>query len=833
MYTREEVLKETLEYFNGDSLAADVWIKKYALRDRDGNLLEKTPKDMHKRIADEIVRIENKYPNPLTYDEVMGVLDGFKYIIPQGSPMFGIGNNHQIVSLSNCFVIGSENNEDSYGSIMKIDEQQVQISKRRGGVGHDLSHIRPNGSTVKNSALTSTGIVPFMERYSNSIREVGQKNRRGALMLTISVLHPEAENFIDAKLELGKVTGANISVKLTDEFMRCVIDGKPFKQQFPIHSDNPSVVKYIDAKKLWDKIIHNAWKSAEPGILFWDTVIRESIPDCYKDFGFETTSCNPCAELPLSIGDSCRLTAINLYSYVENPFTDSAKFNFDLFKKHVNIAQRIMDDIVDLEIEKIDSIISKVESDPESDITKATELSLWQKIREMAIKGRRTGLGITAEGDMLAALGMRYASEESIEFSSYIHKTIALEAYRSSMNMSKERGSFPVENYMLEVDNPFINRIKDADPELYNDMRRYGRRNIALLTIAPTGSLSILSQTTSGIEPAFMISYKRRRKINPFEDGVKVSFVDEVGDSWEEYHVFHPKFETWLSVNGFDVNEVKSYDDNRLRDIIKQSPYHLATSNDIDWLSKVRMQGEVQKWVDHSISVTVNVPKETTEQLVSDIYKTAWEVGCKGMTIYRDGSRSGVLISNDETPKFTENNAPKRPKYLDADVVRFQNNYEKWVAIVGKLDGRPYEIFTGRAEQLLPIMVESGKILRTKNKGQRGKYDFIYKDKDGREVVVEYLSKTFNEEYWNYAKLISGILRHGMPIHYVIELIQNLNLSDDNINTWKNGVVRALKTYVKDGTKIKKGCPECGAEDSLVYQDGCLTCKSCGYSKCG
>ncbi|MBK9291632.1 MAG: adenosylcobalamin-dependent ribonucleoside-diphosphate reductase [Bacteroidetes bacterium] len=841
-YTHEEVLRAATEYFKGDVLAANVWMNKYALKDSLGNLYELTPDDMHRRLAAEIHRIEKKYSNPMSEDEIFEVLKDFRYIVPQGSPMAGIGNDFQVSSLSNCFVIGNDGPSDSYGGIMKIDQEQVQLMKRRGGVGHDLSHIRPTGSPVKNSALTSTGVVPFMERYSNSTREVAQDGRRGALMLTISVKHPDAERFIDAKMEAGKVTGANVSVRITDEFMWAVVENKPFRQQYPIDSDNPMFVQDIDARKLWNKIIHNAWASAEPGILFWDTVIRESIPDCYADLGFRTLSTNPCGEIPLCAYDSCRLLAINLYSYVEKPFTPEASFNAELFAKHARIAQRIMDDIVDLEVEKVDAIIQKILDDPESLEVKGVELRLWENIRKKALQGRRTGIGITAEGDMLAALGLRYGSPEAISFSTEVHKLLALEVYRSSVDMAEERGAFEIYDAQREKDNPFIRRIAESAPKLYEKMTRVGRRNISMLTIAPTGSVSILTQTTSGIEPVFMVSYKRRRKVNPNDRNVTVSFVDEVGDSWEEYNVFHPRFETWLEVNGYDVNAVKSYPDDKLKAIIAKSPYYKATSNDIDWVSKVKMQGDIQKWVDHSISVTVNVPSDVTEELVSKIYQTAWESGCKGMTIYRDGSRSGVLISNDDKKKkkedeteFRETNAPPRPKRLEADVVRFQNNYEKWIAVVGKLNGRPYEIFTGKADDFyLPPWVETGWVIREKNKGEKARYDFQFEDKQGYKVTIEGLSRSFNKEFWNYAKLISGILRHGMPLPYVIELVENLTLDTDNINTWKNGVVRALKRYIPDGTRAEgKLCPECNDTDSLVYQDGCLTCKSCGYSKCG
>lgn len=841
VYRHDEVLAAATEYFKGDTLAANVWMNKYALKDSDGNLYELTPDDMHQRLASEIARIEKKYPNPATEAEIFEVLKDFKYIVPQGSPMAGIGNNFQVSSLSNCFVIGNDGPSDSYGGIMKIDQEQVQLMKRRGGVGHDLSHIRPTGSPVKNSALTSTGVVPFMERYSNSTREVAQDGRRGALMLSISVKHPDAEKFIDAKMELGKVTGANVSVRITDEFMEAVRDNTTFRQQYPIGSDKPIYVQDIDARKLWDKLIHNAWASAEPGILFWDTIIKESIPDVYADLGFKTLSTNPCGEIPLCAYDSCRLLAINLYSYVDQPFTASASFNVELFSKHARMAQRIMDDIVDLEIEKVDAIIAKIQADPESIEVKGVELRLWQNIRKKALQGRRTGIGITAEGDMLAALGIRYGSAEAISFSTEVHRLLALEVYRSSVDMAEERGAFEVFNAEREKNNPFITRIRESAPRLYDKMSRVGRRNISMLTIAPTGSVSICTQTTSGIEPVFMVSYKRRRKVNPNDRNVTVSFVDEVGDAWEEYNVFHPKFETWLAANGYDVKEVKGFTDARLQEIIALSPYYKATSNDIDWVSKVKMQGDIQKWVDHSISVTVNVPNDVSEELVSDIYRTAWESGCKGMTIYRDGSRSGVLVSADDKKSqdasgddFKETTAPQRPRRIEADVVRFQNNYEKWMAVVGKINGKPYEIFTGKADDFfLPPWVENGWVIREKNKNEKARYDFQFEDKQGYKVTIEGLSRSFNKEYWNYAKLISGILRHGMPLPYAIELVQNLTLDEDSINTWKNGVVRALKRYIPDGTQAEgKLCPECGDTKSLVYQDGCLTCKSCGYSKC-
>ena len=839
-YSVEEVQAEATKYFNGDLMVANVWINKYALRDGNGNLYELTPDDMHKRLSKEFARIEQKYPNPLSEAQINQLLKNFQYIVPQGSPMFGIGNPFQIASLSNCFVIGNGSNSDSYGSIMKIDEEQVQLMKRRGGVGHDLSHIRPEGSLVHNSALTSTGIVPFMERYSNSTREVAQGGRRGALMLSISVKHPDAEKFIDAKLEQGKITGANVSVKLDDEFMKCVKSGAPYIQQYPIYTHNPLVRKEIDAKKLWNKIIHNAWKAAEPGVLFWDTILKESIPDCYAEYGFETVSTNPCGEIPLCPYDSCRLIAINLYSYVEHPFTANATFNFEKFKKHVGIAQRLMDDLIDMEMEKIDMILDKIHHDPESEHIKRVEEELWTKIKEKSSKGRRTGLGITAEGDMLAALGIRYGSEEAINFSTEVHKQLALAAYRSSVEMAKERGKFSIYNSSKESYNPFIRRIREADPELYQDMCTYGRRNIALLTVAPTGSVSMCTQTTSGIEPVFMIAYTRRRKVNPNDKNARVDFVDKNGDSFEEYQVLHPKFAIWAQLNGYDVEKLKAMKSDELNKIIEKSPYYKATAHDIDWTMKVRLQGAVQKWVDHSISVTVNVPENVSESVVSDVYKTAWECGCKGMTIYREGSRDGVLISESEKKKSHANSAsfgealvPKRPEQLEADVIRFRNKEEEWIAVVGLLDGRPYEIFTGKADAFyLHPAIKKGWVKRVKHGNEPARYDFTFIDKQGYEGIVCGLSRMFNEEYWNYAKLISGVLRYGMPLPNVVNLISKLHFDDDNIMTWKNGVTRALKNYIKDGTKVKQACPECGQE-SLVYKDGCVTCVNCGHSKCG
>lgn len=837
-YTHEEVLEAATEYFKGDTLAAGVWMNKYALKNSEGEIFEKTPDQMHRRIASEIARVEKKYPNPLSEETIYELLKEFKYIIPAGSPMAGIGNNLQVSSLSNCFVIGNEGNSDSYGGIMKIDQEQVQLMKRRGGVGHDLSHIRPSGSKVKNSALTSTGIVPFMERYSNSTREVAQDGRRGALMLSISVKHPDTENFIDAKMEQGKVTGANVSVKIDDEFMMALKENKPYRQQYPIESDHPKVVRETDSKKLWDKIIHNAWSSAEPGVLFWDTVIKESVPDSYADMGFKTVSTNPCGEIPLCPYDSCRLQAINLYSYVDNPFTETASFNKEKFIQHVHYAQRMMDDVIDLEIEKVDAIIAKIDSDPETKEVKRVEKNLWENIKRKTIEGRRTGLGITAEGDMLAALGMRYGSDEAINFSTEIHQLLATEAYRNSVNLAKERGAFPIFNYDREANNPFIQRIGKSSPEVIEQMKEHGRRNIAILTIAPTGSVSICTQTSSGIEPVFLVSYKRRKKVNPNDRNVTVSFVDEIGDSWEEYNVFHPKFLKWLTVKGYDTEEVKNYKDSELQKLIAISPYHQATSNDIDWVAKVKMQGAIQKWVDHSISVTVNLPTDATEELVSDVYQTAWEAGCKGMTIYRDGSRSGVLVSNDANEEnetlFKETQAPTRPKRLQSDILRFQNDYEKWIAVVGLLDGKPYEVFTGKADDFyLPPWVHTGEVIKHKKEGERARYDFQFTDKQGYKVTIEGLSRSFDKTFWNYAKLISGILRHGMPLSQAVDLISNLTFDTESINTWKNGVVRSLKKYIPDGTiAAKNKCPECGVPDGLVYKEGCLTCKHCGYSKC-
>ena len=835
-YTQEEAFQSSLNYFNGDELAARVWVNKYALKDSYGNIFEKNPDDMHRRLAKEISRIENRYPNPLSEDTIFEVLRDFKYIVPQGGSMTGIGNEFQIASLSNCFVIGNEGPSDSYGGVMKIDQEQVQLMKRRGGVGHDLSHIRPKGSPVKNSALTSTGIVPFMERYSNSTREVAQDGRRGALMLSVSINHPDSESFIDAKMTEGKVTGANVSVKIDDEFMRAVINDEEYEQKYPVYSDEPKNRKQINARQLWNKIVHNAWKSAEPGILFWDTIIRESVPDCYADKGYRTVSTNPCGEIPLCPYDSCRLLAINLYSYVQNPFTKGAFFDFPLFKKHVAIAQRIMDDIIDLELEKIDAILDKVHEDPESEEVKGVEIRLWEKIKQKAKEGRRTGVGITAEGDMLAALGLRYGSEEAIDFAVDIQKTLAVEAYRASVHLAKDRGTFKIYDTRREENNPFIKRLREADPDMYAEMVKYGRRNIACLTIAPTGTTSLMTQTTSGIEPVFLPVYKRRRKVNPNDQNVRIDFVDESGDSYEEFIVFHHKFADWMKANGYDTT--KRYTDEEIDELVAQSPYYKATSNDIDWVAKVRMQGQVQKWVDHSISVTVNLPSDVTEELVGNLYIEAWKSGCKGCTVYRDGSRAGVLVSNkDKKQTANPNEMPaKRPMELDADVVRFQNNKEKWIAFIGLYNGRPYEIFTGIADDeegiMLPKAVTSGKIVKHYDAEGNSRYDFQFQNKRGFKTTVEGLSYKFDKEYWNYAKLISGVLRHGMPVHQAVELVASMEFDNENINTWKNGVERALKKYIPNGTEATgEKCENCGSP--VVYQEGCLICKTCGTSKCG
>lgn len=861
-YSFDEAFEASLRYFGGDELAARVWVNKYAMKDSFGNIYEKSPEDMHWRIANEVARMEQKYKNPISAQEIFDLLDHFRYIIPAGSPMTGIGNNYQIASLSNCFVIGLDGDADSYGAILRIDEEQVQLMKRRGGVGHDLSHVRPKGSPVNNSALTSTGLVPFMERYSNSTREVAQDGRRGALMLSVSIKHPDAEAFVDAKMEEGKVTGANVSVKITDSFMEAAVNDRPFVQQFPIDAERPVYKKEISARKLWEKIVHNAWKSAEPGVLFWDTIIRESLPDCYADLGFRTVSTNPCGEIPLCPYDSCRLLSINLYSYVKNPFTEEATFDFDLFRKHALLAQRLMDDIVDLEMEKIDRIMEKIKSDPQNDEVKHAEYHLWEKIKEKSGKGRRTGVGITAEGDMIAAMGLRYGTEEATKFSVEVHKTLALSAYRSSVTMAQERGAFSIFEAERERNNPFVLRIKEADPQLYSDMMKYGRRNIACLTIAPTGTTSLMTQTTSGIEPVFLPVYTRRRKVNPNDTDVHVDYVDEVGDSFEEYIVYHKKFLEWMKINGLDTT--KKYTQAEINDLVKRSPYYKATANDVDWLMKVRMQGAIQKWVDHSISVTVNLPNNVDEALVNKLYVEAWRSGCKGCTIYRDGSRSGVMISVSKKDKKKKNDngretsqdsdlnsseekhehvctppqvVEERPQVLDCDVVRFQNNKEKWVAFVGLLDGYPYEIFTGLQDDdegiVLPKSVTKGKIIKQTNADGTHRYDFQFENKRGYKTTVEGLSEKFNPEYWNYAKLISGVLRYRMPIDHVIHLVGSLQLKDESINTWKNGVERALKKYVTDGTTVSgQTCPICGQE-TLVYQEGCLICTNCGASRCG
>ena len=850
-YTYEEAYEESLNYFGGDELAARVWVNKYAMKDSYGNIYEKSPEHMHWRIANELARMENKYPNPLSAEELFKLLDKFKYIVPQGSPMTGIGNNYQVASLSNCFVIGVEGPGDSYGGIIKMDEEQVQLMKRRGGVGHDLSHIRPKGSPVKNSALTSTGIVPFMERYSNSTREVAQDGRRGALMLSVSIKHPDSESFIDAKMTQGKITGANVSVKLDDEFMTAVTNNQTYTQTYPIDSKNPTTVKEINASQLWEKIVHNAWRSAEPGVLFWDTIIKESVPDCYADLGYKTVSTNPCGEIPLCPYDSCRLLAINLYSYVNNPFTPQASFDFELFKDHVGKAQRIMDDIIDLELEKIEAIIKKIENDPENEEVKRTEYLLGKKIYTKTGQGRRTGVGITAEGDMLAGMNLRYGTEEATDFSELVHKTVALAAYNASADLAKDRGAFEVYDAKREINNPFINRLKEADPALYEKMVKYGRRNIACLTIAPTGTTSLMTQTTSGIEPVFLPVYKRRRKVNPNDVNVRIDFVDETGDAFEEYIVFHHKFVTWMEANGYDPS--KRYSQEEIDELVAKSPYYKATSNDVDWLMKVKMQGRIQKWVDHSISVTINLPNDVDEALVNKLYIEAWKAGCKGCTVYRDGSRSGVLIateSNKEKDKdksaqgeqasssvLTNPEVVKRPKVLEAEVVRFQNNKEKWVAFVGLYEDRPYEIFTGLQDDdegiLLPKSVVSGNIIKNVDENGNNRYDFQFVNKRGYKTTIEGLSEKFNKVYWNYAKLISGVLRWGMPIDQVVKLVGSLQLDNENINNWKNGVERALKRYVQNGTRATgTKCPNCQNE-TLIYQEGCLICTTCGSSRCG
>lgn len=844
-YTYEQAVDGAKKYFVSDDLAATVWVSKYALKDSYGKIYESSPEQMHHRIASEIVRIENKYPNPLGMEQVMEMLSDFRYAIPQGGPMTGIGNNLQTASLSNCFVIGHDKPADSYGGIIRIDEEQVQLMKRRGGVGHDLSHIRPTGSPVLNSALTSTGIVPFMERYSNSTREVAQDGRRGALMLSLSIKHPDAERFIDAKMESGKVTGANVSIKIDDEFMRAMIEGKNYRQQYPIDSASPKYTSEIDAATLWNKIIHNAWKSAEPGVLFWDTIIRESVADCYAEQGFRTVSTNPCGEIPLCPYDSCRLLALNLYSYVDGPFTEGAVFNEQKFKSHVRIAMRMMDDIIDLELEKVDAILAKIGLDPEEDDIRRVEMRLWEKIKKKATMGRRTGLGITAEGDMLAALGLRYGSDDAIAFAVEIQKMLAVEAYRASVEMAVERGAFPMYDAVLEEGNPMIGRIAEADPELYEQMLKVGRRNVAMLTIAPTGTTSLMTQTTSGIEPVFLPVYRRRRKVNPNDKEVRVTFVDEVGDSWEEYNVYHHKFLTWLEVaKGYSKAAISELSDEQIDELVKESPYYKATSNDIDWVSKVKMQGAIQKWVDHSISVTVNLPEEATEDLVAQVYKTAWQEGCKGVTVYRDGSRAGVLVKKPASDSSASGDTVgagefprKRPEALSADVVRFMNGKEKWIAFVGTYNDLPYEIFTGKIEEdamYIPPRIEHGKIVKVIEEDGSKRYDFQYEDKYGYTNTVGGVSRLFSEEFWNYAKLISGVLRNGMPIVDVVSLISSLHLDSETINTWKTGVARALYKYIPNGTKAKQSrkCSSCG-QPTLIYQEGCLVCSTCGHSKCG
>lgn len=843
-YSYDEAYDATLKYFGGDELAARVWVSKYALKDSFGNIYELTPDDMHHRIASEIARIESKYPNPMSHDEVFGYLKDFKYIVPQGSPMSGIGNSYQVGSLSNCFVIGLDGAPDSYGGVIRIDEEQVQLMKRRGGVGHDLSHIRPKGTPVKNSALTSTGLVPFMERYSNSTREVAQDGRRGALMLTVSIKHPDSEAFVDAKMTEGKVTGANVSVRIDDEFMRAATENGKYMQTYPVDSANPEITKEVDAKAFWDKIIHNAWKSAEPGVLFWDTITRESLPDCYADLGFRTISTNPCGEIPLCPYDSCRLLAINLYSYVKNPFTPQAEFDFEKFEAHVRKAQRIMDDIIDLEMEKIDLILNKIDSDPETLEVKGPERHLWEKIKAKTLKGRRTGVGTTAEGDMIAAMGLRYGTPEATDFSESVHRRLALAAYTSSVEMAKERGAFEIFDAKREANNPFMLRLKEQSAELYDDMVRYGRRNIACLTIAPTGTTSLMTRTTSGIEPVFMPVYKRRRKVNPNDANVRVDYVDETGDAFEEYVVYHPKFLEWMKING--IEERSDYTQEQLDELVSRSPYAGATANEIDWVEKVHMQGRIQKWVDHSISVTINLPADVTEEMVNRLYVEAWRSGCKGCTVYRDGSRSGVLVSLESKKKKSDSPAEcsdihplalKRPIELEADVVRFQNNKEKWIAFVGLMDGRPYEIFTGLADDedgiFCPKSVTHGKIIKAMSADGTKRYDFQFVNKRGHKTTIEGLSDKFNPEYWNYAKLISGVLRYGMPIDQVLKLVGGLELDSMSINTWKMGVERALKKYLPNGTKASgQRCPNCGQE-TLIYQEGCLICTSCGTSKCG
>lgn len=837
VYAKQDIFKDAVDYFNGDELAAGVWIDKYALKNDKGELLERTPEEMHRRIAREFARIEQKYANPMDEELIFSLLKDFKYVIPQGSPMAGIGNHHQVASLSNCFVIGNNGESDSYGGIMKMDEEQVQLMKRRGGVGHDLSHIRPSGSHVKNCALTSTGVVPFMERYSNSTREVAQDGRRGALMLSISIKHPDSEKFIDAKMTEGRITGANVSVKIDNEFMECVKSGKEYTQRYPINADKPLIEKKINASHLWDKIIHNAWKSAEPGVLFWDTIQHEAIPDCYADEGFTTVSTNPCGEIPLCPYDSCRLLALNLYSYVENPFTKDANFNMPLFRQHVQYAQRLMDDLIDMEIEKVDTILAKVSADPESSDVKRVELDLWNKIKNKTLKGRRTGLGITAEGDMLAALGIRYGSDHGNAFSTEVHRQLALAAYRSSVTMARERGAFPIYSCVKEGQNPFIKRIKDADPELYKDMVNYGRRNIALLTIAPTGSVSICTQTTSGIEPAFNVVYKRRRKVNPNDLNNRKAVRDMTGDYFEEYMVFHPKFLVWAEINGYTKDDLKEMNDQEIQALVEKSPYFKSTAADTDYLKKVELQGAIQQWVDHSISVTINLPANTTKETVGELYIKAWEANCKGMTVYREGSRDGVLNSITPPKKNEETKHLKRPRELKTEIIRFKNNTEDWIAFIGMKDGVPYEIFTGKTEEdrfPIPKWVEKGNIIKVRNEDGTKSYDFQYFDKDGYEVLMRGLSRCFNPEFWNYAKMISALLRHDIPLENVINIISGLNFKEESINSWKNGVIRALKKFIHDGTKQKGAiCPTCGEENTMEFKEGCLSCSKCGYSKCG
>lgn len=832
IYTHEEAVKKSLEYFGGDELAAKTWVNKYALKDSEGNIYESSPEEMFWRIASEIERIENNYPNPLSADKVYSLLKGFKYIVPQGSPMSGIGNNHQIVSLSNCFVVGNE--ADSYGGIIKTDQEQVQLMKRRGGVGHDLSHIRPSKTKVMNSALTSTGVVPFMERYSNSTREVAQDGRRGALMLTISIKHPDSEGFIDAKMTPGKVTGANVSVKVDDGFMKAVRDGESYVQQYPVNSDNPSAVKEIDAKKLWDKIVHNAWQSAEPGVLFWDTIKRESVPDCYSDLGYKTVSTNPCGEIPLCPYDSCRLLAINLYSYVESPFTEEARFNWELFKEHAHYAQRIMDDIIDLEIEKINSIIKKIGNDPEDEEIKGVEKRLWEKIKQKAVEGRRTGIGITGEGDMLAALGVTYGSDESIEFSSKVHKTLAIESYRSSVNLAKERGAFPIYDYSREENNPFINRLMDADPSLREEMRKNGRRNIALLTVAPTGTVSLMTQTTSGLEPAFLLTYKRRRKVNPNDKNVNVTFVDGVGDTWEEYQVFHEKFKTWLEIKGYNVGEVRKYDDKKMDEIVKKSPYYKATSNNVNWLQKVKLQGAVQKWVDHSISVTINLPNNAPEELVGQLYLTAWEVGCKGVTIYRDGSRDGVLISNKEEKKEEGKTEKKKTKK--------KNLPEKSDYYMVQTGHGPIHIHINYNEEGITKVFANISPAGTEISGLSTALAIIlskYFEMGGDPVrILKHLNSVKSEKPFGFGKNRIDSIPNALSVALKKHLVKMglLKTFDDLSDNSKNGLGQPqnndpVQDELDDNSNLY--CPNCFSPN-VAMASGCSepTCFDCGYSSC-